>query len=419
MKRRIVAVVLGIMVMALLVASPVLAIAPPDTPPALNWVYAYEDCIEDGDLGIFIEYFLDYAAVPTEDASEAYIISFVDTDGTTLIKSITPYVFQNSGYDGGNAWIYFTAAEVTTYSLDAVDVALYSVWITGNPMLSWTGTGVPKTIAGLDGWSTIADPSTLIALRVLYYADKFELEWSLDLIEVTTAGNKLTVLGASYFQNVIASLTKIAPAAFANTTVKPTLEDISYSTEFGAILTSAVVVGSPVTLVEGVNNLNAGGAGTATVVLSRGTIGTVTGANIAGSPLDLVAGTNTVTITGAGAFTADMELRDLSTILWGSTTGTGFDLTTVATAFGMTRWVFSGIVWILMTVAICAALYGQTDKLGFQSPGSGPKVIMVLFNLCCLGGTLLGLLHPVVGILLFIASIGLTTYVLVFRGASF
>ena len=241
---------------------PLSAIADPITTPSINAVYLYENALEDGDLGVLIDYYLDYVVpFPTEPATESYLASFIDTDGATQLATVAPYTFQNNGYTEGLVWIYFTPAEVTTYGIDSANILLHDIWLMGNPTVAsgWAGSP-PKTIAGIDQWNTIANPSTLIALRILYYADLLELAWSLNLIETTAIGNRLTTLGASYFENVIPNLRTIAPAAFSSGEVSPSYNPISYDTSFGATASSgtATVVGSPQTLISGNNTVDTG-----------------------------------------------------------------------------------------------------------------------------------------------------------------
>lgn len=425
---------LSAMLLALIIiagfAIPVYAIDDPDSPPQVNAAFVYENVLEDGDVGVLVDYYLDYvtpppAHYPDETVTEAYLVVFIDTDGTTQLKSVAPYTFVDSGYGRGLAWIYFTAAEAATYVLDSADAALYRVWLVGNPTLAWAG-DPPKTIATIDQWNTAADPATLVALRVLYYADILELAWTLDMVEATSIGNRLTTVGESYFVNVISNLHTIAPACFAAGEVQPAKEDIDYTTQFGAVITDeglgTLSVALPLTLTEGVNNLIATGIGTFILEIAQGTTGVATSgdATVTGSPTALVAGTNTVTVTALGAtgsFTIDVNLEDTTSGLEDSVIGTGFDLTTVAATFGMSRWMFSGIVWMIMSVIICAAIYRLSpDQYGGSSAG---KILFPAFIICVVAGTLLGLLHPLVGIVMFIGIAGLFVgYILFFRGAN-
>lgn len=492
---------------------PVYAIADPDSPPSINAVYVYEDLLETGDVGVLIDYYLDYdftlpitgEPVPDETVTEAYMAVFIDVDGTTNLKAVAPYTFVNSGYGRGLVWIYFTKVEATAASLDSADIALYSIWLMGNPTLAWSG-DPPKTIANIDEWHTSAtcDPSVLLGLKVLYYADQLEIIWGYDLIQVTPLGNKLTTTGEEYFDNAIPSLRIIAPNVYASGEFDPTLEGLDYSTTLGAIMTNVTgtvtgspitlafgstmtnvtgsVAGSPIVLVDGVNTVNveqtgtfnvflvakskgtavngtgqvngspvalavganiitvpAGGTGTLiitvvhtvnvtnfgtfTIELAHGTTGTiadgVTG-NVVGTPVALVSGVNTVSVLvgDEGDLNISVNKVDTETSVENTIVGTGFDLTEVATAFGMSRWMFSGLVWLIISIIICAAVYriSGSDQLSIQS-GSG-KTIMIVFDVCIIGGVVLGLMHPLVAVLMFIGWSALTGYVIFFSKAN-
>jgi len=404
-----------------LTAVSVLAIADPDSPPAVNAVYVYDNVLEDGDCGVLVDYFIDYAAIPDETATESYIVAFIDTDGLTQLKSVAPYAFNEKGYNYGMAWIYFTPAEVTADSIDSADIALYKVWLIGNPTVpsGWAG-DPPKTIAGIDEWSTVDDPSTTLASRILYYADVLELEWAVDLIEETSVGSRLTTLGESYFTNVMPNLRLMAPTCFSSSEIEPTVYDIDYETSFGAVATSgtAILVGSPVTLTAGSNVVDTGvTTGIFTIECENGTYGTITDlvGTVTGSPADLVPGTNTLTVTGAGTFTVVVNLVNTQTGIDDATSGTTFDLSTAATHFGLSTAMFSGVVWIMITVIVCAAAYRTGSQSQFQ--GSG-KIVMLLFVVCSIGGIILGMLPIVVGALLAIGGGAMFVYVIFYRGAN-
>lgn len=404
----------------LIAPTPVYAIADPDSPPQVTAVEVFEDLLEDGDAGVLIDYYLDYATNPTETATEAYMATFIDTDGVTQLKSVAPYTYQDSGYERGLIWIYFTEAEVTAYGIDSANEALYRVWLAGNPTLAWAG-DPPKTIISINDWQAAgSDTAVMMALRVLYYADVLELVWSLDLIEETSLGNRLTTLGESYFTNVIPNLRTIAPSAFSAGTYDPVMEDLDLETSFGAVMTDetgTLGAGSPLTLAEGLNNVDIGVVGTFTLELDRGTEGTAESdvCNVTGTPVTLRAGTNTITTTAPiGNIEVDVELVNTQTGITDTVTGTVFDLTTVAIAFGMSRLMFSGLVWLLMTVVICAATYKVGHREG--APGGG-KVILLVFDVCIIAGTVLGLLHMLLAICLFIMFGAFTGYVLFFKHA--
>ncbi len=427
-----------VVVAILLIAMPVLAIDDPDSPLSVNAVYVYEDLLEVGDRGVLIDYYIDYdldpvappnppavTAIPDETVTEAYLAIFVDDDFVTQLKAVAPYTFVYSGYGRGIVWIYFTAAEaaVGAFDLDSANVALYRIWLAGNPTLAWAG-APPLTVAGIDQWSITGDSNILLALRILYYADLLELAWGEDLIGTTPLGNRLTTDGESYFESAIPNLRLMAPAAFAIGTLYPAPQNIDYSTSFGAVAESgtATLTVSPDTLTAGGDTIDTGiTIGTVIITLEQGTVGTITdlGGNLATSPDDLVPGVNTVTVTGAGTFTVDVNLENTTTGIEAEVIGTAFDLTDVAADFGMTRWMFSGLVWLAATILICAAVYGGSRRNlgGFGSANSG-KLVMLIFNICIVGGGVLGLMHPLVAVLMFIGFGGFTFYIIFFRGAN-
>jgi len=95
--------------------------------------------------------------------------------------------------------------------------------------------------------------------------------------------------------------------------------------------------------------------------------------------------------------------------------GTGMDLTDLGTSFGMSRWMISGLVWIAITILITMAAYGTSRKQGLVAAGGTTKTILLLFTVCVVGGTLLGLLHPLVASLLFILCGTFIGYILFFK----
>jgi len=388
-----IALLLILVSLVALPVSPAHAIADPDSSPQVSAVYVYE--FSDGSVGVLIDYYLDYAALPSETVTEAYLAVFVDTDGTTQLKSVAPYTFVDSGYGRGLAWIPFTSAEANTYSLDSASIADYRIWLTGNPTLAWAG-DPPKTITTIDQWVT-TDVSATLASRILYYADVLELAWSLDMVENTADGNKLTSVGESYFTNVISGLRTLAPACFSDTTSDPDYMAVTYDTAFGATATSgtATVVGDPQTLAEGTDSVDTGATtGTIIIDLAQWTSGNITDdtGTMTGSPVTLYPGVNTLIVTANGTFTTELEVIDTSVIYARTVEGTGFDLTALATIFGMTRWMLSGIVWLFVTIIACAGTYIGYSKS--PSPAGASKVVMILFAIMMIGGMLLGLLHP-------------------------
>jgi len=432
-KRLLISIILAVLVV-LLTAIPVLAINQPDDDPYIMAVYVYEDLLQDGDMGVFVDYLIDYtdAGTPTEIVTESYLVSFIDTDGTTQIATVAPYTYigagyTDKGYQRGMAWIYISASDVNTYLIDSANIASHKVWLMGNPTVEsgWAG-DPPKTTADIDYWQTTGDSSTLLAIRVLTFAEILNTAWSIEMVEGTVLGSRLTTAGESYFEGVIANLRIIAPSCFAISTVQQTQEDLDYSTAFGATIedgTGTLPV-SPLDLVEGDNTVDITGAGTFILELEQGTVGEAVsiagGCTIVGSPVALVAGTNTITsdLAGTNDFLVTVNLVTTQTTITDTVTGTGLDVGTVIPGlFGMSPMMLSSLVWMVVTILICAATYKVRGQAGFGG-GSG-KTVMIVFDVCIIGGAVLGLLDILVAVLLFIAFGMMTGYVLFYRHASF
>lgn len=422
MIKRIVAVALLVTVMLLSAVIPVLAIADPDSPPAINGVYVFNNLKETGDTGVLIDYFLDYTATPnpTEPATDAYMAVFVDTDGATQLRTVAPYNFVDGGYGRGLIWIYFDATDTAALGITSTNSALYQVWLTGNPMLAWSASP-PLTVGSIDYWMPSGgSANTLMSLKVLSLTDSISREWvgltlTTTLIEETSSGFKLSTNGASYMGGAIPDLRTMAPNCYSSSSLDPTLENLDYSTSFGATMTNVTgaVTGSPITFATGNTTVVVTATGTFSLVLNKGTTGTITSGTgtVTGSPVSLKAGTNTVTFTVVGNAVVNVIQSDTQAKLTDRTTGTGFDLTTAATAFGMSRWMFSGLVWFAVSIIICAALY----KTRVDTDPGITKVVLLLFDVLIIGGILLGLLHPIIGVLLFLGYSFIIGYVLFFQ----
>lgn len=396
------------------------AISNPDVGPTVNNVYVYQ--FTDGSIGVLIDYYIFYTVVPVETATASFLAVFIAADGSTQLKAVAPFTYQNSGYGRGLIWIPFTAAEVTSFGLTSANQALYSVWLVGNPALSWPATP-PKVSAAIGYWQTAGDASVLLALRVLYYADILELAWSISLLQVAPTGNKLSTLGESYFDNVIPGLPTLAPAAFASGSSNPIQPTQNYASSFGAVVTGGTgnVTGSPKTLVSGANSVTITAPGTLIFSLNLGTVGTVANGagTVAGSPVRIVYGNNTVTATGAGLITVTVSENSTATQAEQGIPGTGFDMSAAAANFGMSRWMFSSLVWLAASILICGVVFiigSQPDAYGQTKNTS--KVVMLVFDVFIIGGGLLGLLHPIVAILLFIGWSVVIGIVLFYRNAN-
>lgn len=399
------------------------AIADPDSPPDIEYAGIFVDLLEEGDAGLFVNYNLDYTATPTETVDQTYLVVFVDTDGITQLKSTAPYPYNDKGYGRGSAWIYFTAAEVSAYGIDITNAALYRVWLTGNPLAAWAG-DPPKTIAGLDYFMpSTASASALLGTQVLTQADTLETSWggTTDLIEQSGGYNHLTTEGRQYFENVIPYLSDMAPNIFSDVTLSPSgnTGNLTYATSYNVTAYSygGTIAGSPQSLDQGANNVNVTVGGTIQVVLYPGCVATAESdvGVVTGSPVHLTAGNNTITST-AGNIIITTEWAVPQGQADTARTGTAFDLTDLATQWGMSLNMTNALVWLLVTILICGIVYGVAPD-GSRIPGisTSGKTILIIFDICIIGGAVLGMITILAAVLMFIAFGAFTGYILFYK----
>lgn len=242
MVKRLLRSLTAAVILLLSLASPVFAIANPDS-QTINYVSVYQDLLEDNDRLFLIDQNTNYGALPTETATQGLIVRLL-TAGGVEVRAVAPYTFQESGWNRNIISIYFSAADAA--SIPVTWAAAYNIQLAGNPALAWPG--VPPTLNGaIDEWYAVDGQSAnraALTSRILYYAEQLELEWSLDLITETSVGNRLSTLGESYFVNVVAGLRTIAPDAFSAGTADPIREDFDPDDATSVALVAGVI-GTP------------------------------------------------------------------------------------------------------------------------------------------------------------------------------
>jgi len=234
-------ILLGTLV-SFLIIVPVLAIGDPDS-VSVNAVYAYRNCREDGDQLYLIDYTIDYtiAGVPDETITEAFLCRLMN--GSTELRAVAPYAYYNDGYDRGVIAIYFNAADAPTWE------GSYSMYLIGNPILSWAGDPPSTYISSFNVWqdNSMSVTQQVVSTRILYLADLLEIAWSVDMIEAAGGGHSLTVYGEDYFTNAVPYVSDIAPYAFAGQIILPEVEDVDTTTAYADALESDIL-GTPLDL---------------------------------------------------------------------------------------------------------------------------------------------------------------------------
>lgn len=216
-------------IIAFAIVSPVLAIADPDD-MSINSVWVYRNCKETGDQLYLIDYTIDYAVLPDETATEAYLVRLMN--GVTELGAVAPYAYYDDGYGRGLAAIYFTAADAPTWE------GAYDMKLIGNPALTWAGAPPVDTVSDFDLWqdTTITLTQELLSARILWMAQQLESAWSVDLIEVIGANSVLTSYGEDYFVSVVPYLYTIAPFAFAGQSIMPETNITASGTDYADAL---------------------------------------------------------------------------------------------------------------------------------------------------------------------------------------
>jgi hypothetical protein len=127
--------------------------------------------------------------------------------------------------------------------------------------------------------------------------------------------------------------------------------------------------------------------------------------NALGEPLTLTvaigAPNQTIVIT--------VNLENTQTTIDDATTGTPFDLSTLATAFGINETFLKGVVWLIVSILICWGVLKATK--------GNTKILLMVFDVCIIGGALLGMMPVIVAVLMFIGFGIFTGYILFFKSS--
>lgn len=234
--RRLFVVVVLICVALLLAATPVLAVANPDS-ISIGDVYVFEDVLEAGDVLVYVRYDVDYAVEPSEDADETFQMAIYGTNGITLI-AVRPLNY----YQENIISIYLSAATNTLTTGGA-----YYIRIMGNPAIFAMLENVTMDTRVLTGgdWYTAAELGGIM----LTQAGILQTDWSITLL----ANDLLNTTGATYFLKAIPNLSTMAPNIFGTVTSSFTY----INTAFNNTGLNMVKQNQPVSLNNAMTGLNA------------------------------------------------------------------------------------------------------------------------------------------------------------------
>lgn len=221
MRRRVirsvlrVLLVLGILAPSLLFAIPAqAAMSQPDSAPTIDQskIHINRNLITSGDIVFYAPYLIPYATAPDTLASASFIFQLIDTDGTTVLGTITPYTYFDNGYDAGVLSLYFGAGNSLVWG------SAYYIRIAENPAefsspVYWDY-AIPAS-----AWSSFTaqtDGQTEMAAYVIDLATDLEAYYSGTTLLETSGGQTILAqpAGENYFRGAIYGLQSMAPSLF-------------------------------------------------------------------------------------------------------------------------------------------------------------------------------------------------------------
>jgi hypothetical protein len=238
-KKSVFAVLLAL-ILLLTVATPVFAIALPDSTPATPVFNVYRNVLQTGDMLFLIYANIPYATTPAEPIWQTYIWRLLKTDNVTELASALPYAFNDNGYGYNLTSMYFDSGNVTANGM--VWGTAYPVKLSGNPASFTTPPEYNYTIS-TGSYSTLtatADVKAALAARILTLGAELNTRWSLaaaySLLSETESGTVLSIYGEAFFRGAIYGLQGMAPGAFGYVVSALDLTARTWSTTYVTIL---------------------------------------------------------------------------------------------------------------------------------------------------------------------------------------
>lgn len=212
---------LVVILAALLPITEVLAINNPTT-IVITQVRAYRDAQVTGDVLIVSEYLILYSVgLPDESIQEAYVGRFLDGATELLTTSLYPFVIPNLGYDRGLVGFYF--------DVEPIPATGFEVVIQGNPSLFPTPSGNRAANSGIEFRSNaLLVPDLRLKGLILENAWRIS-NLTIDIIEGTAQGLRLTPDGEEYFTNTIPRVRSAAGGLFQSNVFTPTIQEEAFT----------------------------------------------------------------------------------------------------------------------------------------------------------------------------------------------
>jgi len=208
------------------------ALPDPDSPVSVNYIWANQDLLEDGDMFIYFEYYIPYVTPPDTTADNAFLIRLYDSTNTIYLASANIYPFSDNGYNYGVSSFYFSADDNPGWGLD------YYIRISGSPIYFDTPIEQSFAVAAinfsiLDG---IESNRVELKTKLIAITEHLTSAWSLALLDTSDVGKVLSTYGELYYRSAIPQLQYLCPDIFLYQVADPRYTDREWSGDYIATL---------------------------------------------------------------------------------------------------------------------------------------------------------------------------------------
>lgn len=220
---------LSVALLALLLSPVAVLAADPDEPDTFQIisVIACRHVYEADDFILVFHYEIYYeSGQPDTPASKLFLFRLMDTNGTDQLGSITPYPYQNSGYDQGCSAFYFSADDAPTWE------EAYVLRMEGNPQYWVSPPVVTYSLLASDysQLETQEENRLLLGNYILDVAMDLEINWQTKMVTEVDNGTVLSSTGETYFLGAINGLRVIAPQIFSTQIIPPDYTEREWET---------------------------------------------------------------------------------------------------------------------------------------------------------------------------------------------
>jgi len=232
-------VLVALLVLAAIPASPVHAIAPPDTGWGIKSYTVYRNYIAADDLLFVLEYDLKYASNPSEAPSDAFN-AYITKPGTGIIAS------RNVDYyDYAFTALYFTSADATALGIswehgsstptdytDDLEITLEGKFPIPFSTVTAGVNSHTKTLKAdnssvwVDG--TLTTTPILVGSKFLAIMEEAERQTGTSFITPTDKGKLLNTAGTDVVINILSVARVKSPGAFAYVSALPAIEEATF-----------------------------------------------------------------------------------------------------------------------------------------------------------------------------------------------